>query len=239
MAGFIALLIVVGTMSLFVGKPSEARLELRRDHCNEINLFFCNLYVVTWQYYQQLEPKVLKELIENRPRQLKSLTSDYKFEEVVRENAQKLYGEDILYHCIKKAFEELRARGYPVYRLNSNSDKRCDPEYAFVLLTQHEKYDIEPDLSYYESMMKKPWDFYDWEAGKNAYGEFPTQCVPHFSDQRTIYFPTIVRDAVDSHDSYCWESMYKLRRNDRTKSPPELSSVLFDLERLEEGDSCL
>lgn len=228
MAFIFALLFLAGLGSVFskwADKANEWNRKTLQKKEADIRMFFANLYVVTWQYYQQLEPKVIDELVQLRPRKVKQLAVYSKFSAIMMENTTRLYGENILDHCIKKAFEELRARGYPVYKANPNPERRSDPGYGFLPLSQNETYDISKDITSFRIRMKEPWDFYDWESGENACGDFPCECVPEPSDPRTFYLPVNVAAA----DRTRTETERVMRMNIN----PDLRPILWDIERLD------
>lgn len=225
MAFIFALLLLAGLGSIFSGWGNKINEWNRRslEKSEEgIRLFFANLYVVTWQYYQQLEEKVILATKQYPSR--KYIVTDYKepfgFVEAIdlEDYTKKVYGTPIVDYCIAKAFNELRERGYPVYRPHPNAEIRGNYGVGFIKLGEKQAYNIMPDMFLYKLKMKNPGDYYDWASAENASGEFPRSCIPDETDLRTYYRKVFTVDIAG-------EMAYVYREN----TPHIITSILEDL----------
>ncbi len=192
MAAIIAILLVLGIGNWIVKGNEKIKQKQRaakfQDN-NEAKLFFCNLYAVTWQYYQQLEPEVIRTLAEYVPQ-----SATYFTLQDLERYSRTIYGESIWERSIEKAFLEMKKHGCPVFRRNHDPETMHKFGCEFLLLGKGESYEIREDLDDYKMEMKHPGAFYDWGAAKSVSYLFPLKCIPEEDDPRTYCYYTYGSD---------------------------------------------
>ncbi len=217
MAAILILVFVFGLCSWISSGKDKAKRKAYSasfQDDNNIRLFFCNLYAVTWQYYQQIEPQVIKDLAEFKPRFGYDLTI-----EDLEKYSQAIYGQSAWERAIEKAFLEMKKNGCPVYKLNPDPSMRYQFGQKFIPLGKGESYEIRDDLEYYKMEMKHPGSYYDWESAKNVSYLFPMRCIPEETDPRTYYYMTYgTQDEPQIHKWF------------RRGTPREIAEAVSDME---------
>lgn len=189
MAWLIALALFWGTLLMFAKAKDAANgvhAQKVDERCQVIDTFLANVYILSWHYYQQLEPQVLQAWVEipggaNRDAAIPETPAFSYFSKTV-------FDEEIHQKAITLAIQRLMDMQKIVMTQNPNTKERSSYSQRLVL-SKYNEFDFNSDImNLWLNELPKLGDFYFWHFASKAHDPEIQKLIPQESDPRVYQY---------------------------------------------------
>lgn len=189
MAWLITLALFWG-IGLFFAKFNDKITERHTQEVNEraqmIDIFLANVYILSWHYYQQMEPQVLQAWAEvpggtNRDAAIPETPAFSYF-------SQQVFGREIHCKAIELAIRKLMEMQKIIMAQDGNGH-RCSNYSKRLAPVKYGEFNFDSDTTYlWLHELPKLGDFYFWHFASKAHDPEIQQYIPQKTDSRVYQY---------------------------------------------------
>lgn len=184
-------LVVGGGIAKFIDAERDKQYLRSKRPDIAPNEYYANIYVLAWNYYQILEPQVLRAYAKEKPN---IPGANIPGSSGMSQFSEKAFGEDLQLLAVKKALLELESKKAIQLDRTDKVKVQTLAEEALANI---------PNLGY----------FYNWGTAALTTTSWIKHNIPRNTDSRTYRAGTLVRtgtprgypDAIDTHDGQKYE----------------------------------
>lgn len=170
----------------FNDKIVENRIQKTDERNKIIDTFLANVYILSWHYYQQMEPQVLKAWSDvpggaNRDAAIPETPAFSRF-------SREVFGEEIHCKAIQLAIHKLMKMQKIIMAQDKNA--QGNPSYSErLVLTKYSEFDFCSDIvNLWLNEIPKLGDFYAWDFSSKAHDPEIQKYIPQKSDSKVYQY---------------------------------------------------
>lgn len=167
---------------------SDSAFQKGKIHKQEYELFFANVYVIAWDFYQRLEPQVLSACAETEEFwYLEGHEGSVPGTQEMERFSYKVFGETITRKSIQLALQRMKDLRIPIYEPNTNLKEKQKFGFEWVKI-ERDAINFQT-LSYpIEQKIPKLGDRYAWGFTDLVTDKDIRSYIPERSDPRTYEY---------------------------------------------------